>query len=89
MAQRVQYESSSDVGVFATLTNSYCLTAMGGSQNFFSVFEVRLLRHEALWPLAAGRGDLRVGAHAAVAGGRARLSPNRLSSSKLTSTAAP
>ena len=43
MAQRVQYESSSDVGVFARLTNSYCLTAMGGSQNFFSVFEVRVL----------------------------------------------
>merc|ERR1719446_471803 len=45
MAQRVQYESSSDVGVFATLTNSYCLTAMGPSQNFFSVFEAELAQH--------------------------------------------
>lgn len=56
MAQRVQYESSSDVGVFATLTNSYCLTAMGPSQNFFSVFEVRLLRHEAALALGCGEG---------------------------------
>lgn len=56
MAQRVQYESSSDVGVFATLTNSYCLTAMGGSQNFFSVFEVRLLRHERALALGCGEG---------------------------------
>lgn len=26
---------SNDIGVFAKLTNSYCLTAMGGSENFY------------------------------------------------------
>lgn len=68
MAQRAQYESSSDIGVFAKLTNgcagransrprrahaaltrpaprSYCLTAPGGSQNFFSIFEAELAEH--------------------------------------------
>lgn len=45
MAQRCQFESSNDVGVFAQLTNSYCLTALGGSQNFYSVFESELADH--------------------------------------------
>lgn len=30
------------VGVFATLTNSYALTALGASENFYSVFEAEL-----------------------------------------------
>ena len=38
MAVRHQYENSNDIGVFANLTNSYCLTAIGGSENFYSVF---------------------------------------------------
>eukprot|EP00049_Salpingoeca_infusionum_P006610 m.109170 g.109170 ORF g.109170 m.109170 type:complete len:309 (-) comp13366_c1_seq4:234-1160(-) len=42
MAVRAQYEGSNDVGVFATLTNSYCLTAVDGSENFYSVFESEL-----------------------------------------------
>lgn len=45
MAQRASYESSSDVGVFANLTNAYCLTAISGSQNFFSIFEAELAEH--------------------------------------------
>jgi translation initiation factor 6 len=42
MAVRAQFENSNEVGVFAKLTNTYCLTAMGGSQNFYSVFEAEL-----------------------------------------------
>lgn len=42
MAFRVQFESNDEVGVFARLTNSYCLVAIGGSQNFYSVFESEL-----------------------------------------------
>jgi len=45
MAIRAQFESSSEVGVFARLTNSYCLTALGGSENFYSVFEAELQKH--------------------------------------------
>ena len=45
MAQRAQYENSNDIGVFAKLTNSYCLTGLGGSQNFYSVFEAELADH--------------------------------------------
>ncbi|KAG8864891.1 Eukaryotic translation initiation factor 6 [Tulasnella sp. 330] len=42
MAVRCQFENSSDIGVFSKLTNSYCLAAVGGSTNFYSVFESEL-----------------------------------------------
>jgi len=42
MATRHQFENSNDIGVFAALTNAYCLTAIGGSENFYSVFETEL-----------------------------------------------
>jgi translation initiation factor 6 len=45
MASRVQFENSSEVGVFAKLTNSYCLTAIGGSENFYGSFEGELADH--------------------------------------------
>ena len=35
MAVRVQFEGNSEVGVFSTLTNKYCLVAIGGSANFY------------------------------------------------------
>jgi len=37
-----QYEGSSEIGVFAKLTNAYCIVCDGGSQNFYSVFEAEL-----------------------------------------------
>jgi len=42
MATRAQFENSNEVGVFATLTNSYALVALGGSENFYSIFEAEL-----------------------------------------------
>jgi len=42
MATRTQFENSSEIGVFSKLTNSYCLVALGGSSNFYSVFESEL-----------------------------------------------
>jgi len=42
MAVRTEFENNSDIGVFAKLTNSYCLVAVGGSTNFYSVFESEL-----------------------------------------------
>eukprot|EP00921_Rhytidocystis_pertsovi_P017346 GHVQ01027273.1.p1 GENE.GHVQ01027273.1~~GHVQ01027273.1.p1 ORF type:complete len:252 (+),score=36.47 GHVQ01027273.1:529-1284(+) len=45
MAIRTQFESSSEVGVFSKLTNAYCLVTLGGSENFYSVFEAELADH--------------------------------------------
>ncbi|KAG8762834.1 hypothetical protein FRC11_007551 [Ceratobasidium sp. 423] len=38
----LQFENSSDIGVFSKLTNSYCLVSVGGSTNFYSTFESEL-----------------------------------------------
>jgi len=45
MATRTSFENSNEVGVFAALTNSYCLTGINRSENFFSVFEAELSDH--------------------------------------------
>lgn len=38
----LHFEGNSDIGVFAKLTNSYCLAAIQGSTNFYSAFEAEL-----------------------------------------------
>ncbi|CAL4102877.1 unnamed protein product, partial [Meganyctiphanes norvegica] len=40
MAVRCQFEGSNEVGVFSVLTNAYCLVGIGGSANFYSVYEL-------------------------------------------------
>ncbi|CAK9296011.1 unnamed protein product [Gordionus sp. m RMFG-2023] len=42
MALRVQFEGNNEIGVFSKLTNTYCLVAIGGCENFYSVFETEL-----------------------------------------------
>lgn len=42
MATRLHFENSNEVGVFSNLTNTYCLVAIGGSENFYSMFESEL-----------------------------------------------
>ena len=42
MAIRAQFEGNNEIGVFSKLTNAYCLVAIGGSENFYSVFEGEL-----------------------------------------------
>jgi len=44
MAVRGQFENSGEIGVFANLTNAYCLLASGGSERF-RVFENELAAH--------------------------------------------
>lgn len=45
MTTLCQFENSNEIGVFAKLTNAYCLVAIGGSENFYSVFESELADH--------------------------------------------
>eukprot|EP01036_Dinobryon_divergens_P024423 gene24423-32872_t len=45
MAIRAQFENSNEIGVFSLLTNAYSLVAIGGSENFYSVFEQELANH--------------------------------------------
>ena len=54
MASRVSFENSTEVGVFAKLTNKYCLVASGGSENFYSVFEEELGAHTPVVHMSVG-----------------------------------
>lgn len=49
MAQRCQFENSNEVGVFAKLTNAYCLVAQGASENFYRCAPVSAASPAALW----------------------------------------
>ncbi|CAD5117752.1 DgyrCDS6499 [Dimorphilus gyrociliatus] len=42
MAVRAQFEGNNEIGVFSKLTNAYCLVAIGGAENFYSIFEGEL-----------------------------------------------
>ncbi|KAF0298118.1 Eukaryotic translation initiation factor 6 [Amphibalanus amphitrite] len=42
MAVRTQFEGNNEIGVFSNLTNAYCLVGIGGSENFYSLFESEL-----------------------------------------------
>ncbi|ESO94995.1 hypothetical protein LOTGIDRAFT_206392 [Lottia gigantea] len=42
MAIRAQFEGNNEIGVFSKLTNAYCLVAIGGAENFYSIFEGEL-----------------------------------------------
>ncbi len=35
MAVRACFEKNNEIGCFAKLTNTYCLVAIGGSENFY------------------------------------------------------
>lgn len=35
MAVRASFENNCEIGCFAKLTNTYCLVAVGGSENFY------------------------------------------------------
>ena len=54
MATRCQFENANDIGVFAKLTNAYCMVALGGSENFFSVFEAELADHIPVFKASIG-----------------------------------
>ena len=51
MAVRAQFENSNEVGVFAVLTNAYCLVGIGAAQNFYRWGFVLALEPKATYML--------------------------------------
>ena len=45
MAYRTRYEYSSDIGVYAKLTNKYCLVGQASTENFYSSLQKELSNH--------------------------------------------
>lgn len=40
MAVRASFEKNNEIGCFAKLTNTYCLVAIGGSENFYRLVTI-------------------------------------------------
>lgn len=81
MAVRVQFEGNNEIGVFAKLTNKYCLVGIGGSANFYSVFEGEL--SDAIPVVYASIGDCRIIGRLCVGNRHGLLVPNTTTDQEL------
>lgn len=45
MALRARFENTDEIGVFAKLTNTYCIVGLGGSANFYTLLQQELAKH--------------------------------------------
>ncbi|KAL7300554.1 eukaryotic translation initiation factor 6-like [Trichogramma pretiosum] len=81
MAVRVQFENNNEVGVFAKLTNAYCLVAIGGSENFYSAFEAEL--DEAIPVIHTSLAGCRIIGRMCVANKNGLLVPDTTTDSEL------
>jgi translation initiation factor 6 len=81
MAFRVQFEGNNEVGVFSKLTNAYCLVAIGGSENFYSVFESEL--NEAIPVIHASIGGCRIVGRLTVGNKNGLIVPNTTTDQEL------
>ncbi|CAL7946543.1 unnamed protein product [Xylocopa violacea] len=81
MAVRVQFENNNEVGVFSKLTNAYCLVAIGGSENFYSVFEAELA--ESIPVIHASVGGCRIIGRLCVGNKNGLLVPNTTTDTEL------
>ncbi|XP_076750781.1 eukaryotic translation initiation factor 6 [Xylocopa sonorina] len=81
MAVRVQFENNNEVGVFSKLTNAYCLVAIGGSENFYSVFEAELA--ETIPVIHASVGGCRIIGRLCVGNKNGLLVPNTTTDTEL------
>lgn len=81
MAVRVQFENNNEIGVFSKLTNTYCLVAIGGSENFYSVFEAEL--SETIPVVHASIADSRIIGRLCVGNKNGLLVPNTTTDTEL------
>ncbi|CAB0027925.1 unnamed protein product [Trichogramma brassicae] len=81
MAVRVQFENNNEIGVFAKLTNAYCLVAIGGSENFYSAFEAEL--DEAIPVIHTSLAGCRIIGRMCVANKNGLLVPDTTTDSEL------
>uniref|UniRef100_A0A7S0VWW2 Eukaryotic translation initiation factor 6 n=1 Tax=Hemiselmis tepida TaxID=464990 RepID=A0A7S0VWW2_9CRYP len=81
MATRVQFENNNEIGVFTRLTNAYCLVGIGGSENFYSVFESELADHIPV--VHASIGGCRIVGRLCVGNSKGLLLPNTTTDQEL------
>ncbi|XP_029946938.1 eukaryotic translation initiation factor 6 [Salarias fasciatus] len=81
MAVRTSFEKNNEIGCFAKLTNTYCLVAIGGSENFYSVFESEL--SESIPVVHASIAGLRIIGRMCVGNRHGLLLPNSTTDQEL------
>lgn len=74
MATRISYENSSEVGVFAKLTNKFCLIGSGRNDNFLTIFEDEL--SPVMPVIQASIGQCRIVGRLTVANSKGLLVPS-------------
>lgn len=81
MAIRTQFEGNNEVGVFAKLTNAYCIVTIGSSANFYSVFESELA--DTIPVVMSSIGDCRIVGRLTVGNKHGLLVPNSTTDQEL------
>ena len=76
MATRLAFENSCEIGVYAKLTNKFCLVAEGGSESFYNVFESELSPHMPVIPMSIGQ--MKIVGRVTVANSRGILVPEMI-----------
>jgi len=82
MSIRTRYENSSEIGVYATLTNSYCLVGHGGSENFYASFQQELEPH-GIPVVHCTIGDMKIVGRLTVGNKHGLLVPNTTTDTEL------
>eukprot|EP00095_Tigriopus_kingsejongensis_P005639 snap_masked-scaffold420_size176246-processed-gene-0.4 protein:Tk05639 transcript:snap_masked-scaffold420_size176246-processed-gene-0.4-mRNA-1 annotation:"predicted protein" len=78
---RTHFDNNNEVGVFSKLTNAYCLTGIGGSENFYSTFETEL--DEVIPVVHASVGGCRIVGRLTVGNRHGLLVPNSTTDQEL------
>ncbi|KAM0842126.1 hypothetical protein ACQ4PT_020060 [Festuca glaucescens] len=81
MASRLKFESSCEIGVFARLTNAYCIVPAGCTDSFVSVFENELA--DAVPVVKASIGGTRILGRLCVGNKNGLLLPNTTTDQEL------
>jgi len=82
MSIRTRYENSSEIGVYATLTNSYCIVGHGGSENFYASFQQELEPH-GIPVVHCTIGDMKIVGRLTVGNKHGLLVPNTTTDTEL------
>lgn len=81
MATRASFQNNSEVGVWSTLTNTYCLLGIGEEDNFFSLYESELAEQIPL--VHASIAGCRVIGRMCVGNSRGLIVPNTTTDAEL------
>ncbi|MES1920820.1 eukaryotic translation initiation factor 6 [Bonamia ostreae] len=81
MATKLSFENTDDIGVYALLSNAYCLVGQGSCENFYSAFDAELSSHVPV--IRCTIAGIRTVGSLAVGNKNGLLLPNSIADSEL------